>query len=286
MLTGGCVILSAASGGLISMLPYGCSQQEEAVTASRSIQPAQVANLEKIKLTILYDNVPYQKGLRKDWGFACLVEGLEKTLLFDAGRYDDLFMANLAALKVEPEQIDALFISHDHPDHIGGSLKLLGLRPQIDVALVDSFRSGYKKRVRKAGAVLTEIDQPQVVFGDCLSTGEMKSAVKREHALVIPTDEGAILITGCAHPGVVEMAARAKKISGQEVLLVAGGFHLMMDSGASIQKIAAQLKELGVRYLAPSHCSGGEALKILANLYGNRFLKSGLGRCITAEDLA
>lgn len=285
LVSGGRVLFGAAAGSLISGLPWGCASGDETDMARQPIQTARKVGLDTFRLTILFDNIPYLKGLRTEWGFACLVEGPEKTILFDAGRYDDHFMENLAALKIEPERIDALFISHDHADHTGASLKVLGLRPHIEVALVDSYRSGFKRKVRKIGAPLTEIDDPQPVFGDCLSTGEMKSAVKNEHGLVIPTDRGAILITGCAHPGVVEMVARAKQITGQEVVLVVGGFHLISDSPAGIGKIASQFKELGVRTIAPSHCTGGEALSILADRYGERFLKSGLGRTITAADL-
>ncbi len=77
----------------------------------------------------------------------------------------------------------------------------------------------------------------------------------------------------------------AIKITNQNVLLVSGGFHLVMDDGSSIRKKAMRLKELGVRHVAPSHCSGGEAMKIFAGVYGDRFLHSGAGRTITANDI-
>lgn len=56
----------------------------------------------------------------------------------------------------------------------------------------------------------------------------MKNFVRNEHSLVIFTDNGLIILTGCAHPGVVEIVERAKKITKQEVLLVAGGFHFLL----------------------------------------------------------
>ena len=48
---------------------------------------------------------------------------------------------------------------------------------------------------------------------------------------------------------------------------------------------AEQLMRLGVRHVAPSHCSGGEAIGIFADVFGSRFLKSGVGRVLTVDDL-
>ena len=120
--------------------------------------------LDNIRLTVVYDNVPYRKGMRTDWGFACLVEGLDKTILFDTGRYDNQFLSNLSKLQIDSHQIDELVISHDHPDHVGGTLELVKINNSINVTLAKSFPSGFKKAVEKVGASITEIEQPQTRF--------------------------------------------------------------------------------------------------------------------------
>jgi 7,8-dihydropterin-6-yl-methyl-4-(beta-D-ribofuranosyl)aminobenzene 5'-phosphate synthase len=84
---------------------------------------------------------------------------------------------------------------------------------------------------------------------------------------------------------VVEIVERAKLLTGSDVLLVAGGFHLLMDDAASIRKKASRLKALGVRFVAPSHCTGAEAIKILAETFASRFIHSGVGRTINGGDL-
>jgi len=278
-------LLSMATCAIYPSFLSGCSDQElDRNIADHISKNTRYADMGNLKLTVLYDNIPYKKGLRTDWGFSCLVEGIDKPILFDAGRYDDLFLSNLSKLQIDPHQIDNLFISHDHPDHIGGVMKFLEVRPQISVALVKSFRSGFKKAVRKLGADITEIDRPRLVTNNCFSVGEMKSFVKNEHALGIRTDKGSIILTGCAHPGIVEIVERTKKIINDEVLLVMGGFHLLRDGGSSIRKKATRLKELGVQYVAPTHCSGEEAQQVFAKLYSDRYLDSGLGRIITAND--
>jgi len=287
IIKGGRLLLGTATCSLFPGLASGCSNQElDPDIIARLIQNTENADIRNIKLTVVYDNVPYRKELRKDWGFSCLVEGLDKTILFDTGRYDNLFMSNLSGLKIYPHRIDELFISHDHPDHIGGAMKFLGIRNGINVSLVKSFPSGFKKEVKKTGANVTEVYQPSIVSKNCLSTGELKNFVKNEHSLVVLTNKGSIILTGCAHPNVIEIVKRTKMITNKEVLLLVGGFHLLMDSGSSIRRKALQLKELGVRHVAPSHCSGEEALKIFAEIYGDRFIKSGVGRIINTNDFS
>lgn len=284
---GGRFLLGTATCSLYPGFVSGCSKRElDPDMVAKLMQNMENVDIGNIKLTVVYDNVFYRKGLRKDWGFSCLVEGLDKTILFDAGRYDNLFMSNLSELKIDPHRIDEMFISHYHPDHIGGTLKLLGIRNGINVSLVKSSPSGFKKAVKKTGADLTEVYQPCIISRNCLSTGELKSFVRNEHSLVILTNKGSIIITGCAHPGVIEIVECAKMITNKEVLLLVGGFHLLMDSGSSIRRKALRIKELGVRHVAPSHCSGEEALKTFAEVYGDRFIKSGVGRKINFSDFS
>jgi 7,8-dihydropterin-6-yl-methyl-4-(beta-D-ribofuranosyl)aminobenzene 5'-phosphate synthase len=278
--------MGVAGWSLYQQLLWGCSSPEASRARISQIRSDTVdADIDGIKLTVVYDNYPYKEGLHIDWGFSCLVEGLDETILFDTGRFDDQFMANMDRLHIDPHRIDRLVISHDHPDHIGGTMKFLASRPDIDVAVVNSFRSGFKKAVQKRGASITAIDQPRVLTANTISTGEMKDFIRNEHALLIRTNLGLIILTGCAHPGVVEIVERAQTITAQEVLLVIGGFHLLADTEPDIRTIASRLKALGVDYVAPTHCSGGETRQIFATEFGRKYLDCGVGRTITARDL-
>jgi 7,8-dihydropterin-6-yl-methyl-4-(beta-D-ribofuranosyl)aminobenzene 5'-phosphate synthase len=113
----------------------------------------------------------------------------------------------------------------------------------------------------------------------------MHSMIKNEHALVIITDHGVVVITGCAHPGIVDILRRAKTLTGKEILLVMGGFHLMHDYPASIRSVIAAFEALGVQYVAPSHCTGEEAIRPFKRAFRNRYIESGVGKIITIDDL-
>ena len=248
----------------------------------RDLQPAP---LEQLRITITYNNIAFDPRLGTDWGFGCLIEGLEKTILFDTGRGAGLFMLNLKNLNIDPQTVDLVFLSHEHNDHIGGLNRFLETRSDLTVFLPRSFSSGFCKLADNAGAEVVRTHMPQKVCIHACSTGEMRSMIKNEHALLIITDRGVVVITGCAHPGIVKMVRRAKALTGKEILLVMGGFHLMHDYAESIRPIIADLKDLGVQYVAPSHCSGGEAMQLFKEAYQHRYIESGVGKIITEDDL-
>ena len=57
----------------------------------------------QLRITVVFNNVPYQTGLTTAWGFSCVIEGPEKTILFDTGADGDLLLANLEWLGIEPQ---------------------------------------------------------------------------------------------------------------------------------------------------------------------------------------
>lgn len=63
-----------------------------------------------------------------------------------------------------------------------------------------------------------------------------------------------------------------------------GGFHLGSKSEHEIQKIIANLKELGVIYVGPCHCSGDKARKLFQEAYGEKYLQVGAGRIIIISE--
>jgi 7,8-dihydropterin-6-yl-methyl-4-(beta-D-ribofuranosyl)aminobenzene 5'-phosphate synthase len=98
-----------------------------------------------------------------------------------------------------------------------------------------------------------------------------------EQALVVGTAEGLVVVTGCAHPGVVEMVRRAQQVGKGEVALVVGGFHLFGADRGRIAEVIGGLRALGVRRVAPCHCTGDLARRMFAEAFGDDFLPAGAG---------
>jgi len=106
-----------------------------------------------------------------------------------------------------------------------------------------------------------------------------------EQSLAVHTPEGLVLLTGCAHPGVENIVANARTLTGGDVLLVAGGFHLRSASPTEIDAVVAALVNLGVRHVAPSHCTGDGARQVFATTFGDRYHPSGVGTVLNLADL-
>jgi 7,8-dihydropterin-6-yl-methyl-4-(beta-D-ribofuranosyl)aminobenzene 5'-phosphate synthase len=175
-----------------------------------------------MKITIVYDNEA-NPGLKSGWGFSCLIEG-EERLLFDTGNSGRKLIYNMKQLNVEPKDIGKVAVSHNHWDHTGGLKKFLEANNKAQVFHPKSFS--------KCTKICTGI----------YSTGVLGTFIK-EQSLVINTQKGNIIVTGCAHPGLENIIEEAEQLG--TIYGVVGGFH-GFSRLEKLQKIAL---------IAPCHCT-------------------------------
>lgn len=240
-----------------------------------------------ITFTVVYDNNPHTPGLRTAWGFACWVEYGEMTVLFDTGGQGDILLENMAALKLDPLSLDAIVLSHNHDDHTGGLVTLLdmGITPVVYVPA--SFPKLFKNRVMDY-TQLEEVTESVSIGPHIRTTGEVDSRIP-EQALVVETAEGLVVLTGCAHPGIVSMVTQAQEISetrpNADIALVMGGFHLSLANQQTVSQIITEFQELGVKRVAPCHCTGDGARQLFAQTYGSRCTLAGVGSVFAIKAL-
>jgi 7,8-dihydropterin-6-yl-methyl-4-(beta-D-ribofuranosyl)aminobenzene 5'-phosphate synthase len=113
---------------------------------------------------------------------------------------------------------------------------------------------------------------------DC---SDVKLQNLKELSLSLTTTKGQALFVGCSHSGVELIAQQTKKETGKTIELLMGGFHLLPFNRQETQKIVNMLKnDLGIQKVAPGHCSGHLAFKLLKDAYQKDFLFAGLGEVI------
>ena len=101
-----------------------------------------------------------------------------------------------------------------------------------------------------------------------------------DQALVVNVrGKGLVIVTGCGHAGIVNIARHAMRLTGVgQVHAIVGGFHL---SGPAFEPIipatVAALTELAPRLIVPGHCTGWRAQHRLAAALPNAWLPSSSG---------
>ncbi len=236
-------------------------------------------SFQSVTLTVVYDNNPFDSRLKTAWGFACLVEVNGLKILFDTGGDGEILLDNMLLLGLDAHRVDVVVLSHIHGDHTGGLDALLALNDHLTIYIPRSFPDEFKTRI--AGrATLIEVSAAQPIASHIWTTGEMGTSPV-EQALIVETDKGLVVLSGCAHPGVVEIVKQARAYG--DVYLVIGGFHLSSKSAIEIEAIIADLKRLGVQKLAPCHCTGTEAIELFKAAFGADFIPAGVGAIITIQ---
>jgi 7,8-dihydropterin-6-yl-methyl-4-(beta-D-ribofuranosyl)aminobenzene 5'-phosphate synthase len=238
----------------------------------------------EITLTILYDNYKYEDGFKNSWGFACLIEGTGRTILFDTGGNDGNLMHNFKAAGKDPQDVDMIILSHIHWDHTGGLSEFLESKTGIDVYMPRSFPEEFIKGIEDQGAHPVLVSDAKKIGDNVWSTGEMGSDII-EQSLLIETPGGLVVLTGCAHPGIEAIVAKAMEIKNQQILLVMGGFHLLRTGTDAVELIAREFKNKHIQYAAPTHCSGDGTLRVFQEIFGEHYLKGGTGRVIQTAEL-
>jgi len=107
-----------------------------------------------------------------------------------------------------------------------------------------------------------------------------------EQAIVLNAKgKGLVVLSGCAHRGIVNTVKHAQKMTGMEkVHAVIGGFHLVGAKPEVIQKTIADIKAIGPEYVVPNHCTGFEAISAFAREMPDQFILNTAGtRYIIAE---
>ncbi|MBN1332706.1 MAG: MBL fold metallo-hydrolase [Synergistales bacterium] len=232
-----------------------------------------------LSLSILYDNLASAPGTTSGWGFSCLVRAGRESILFDTGAKGSLLMQNMGAMGIPPSSVSLVMLSHFHGDHTGGMDSFLAMNSNVTVYFPASFSSGFVERVLASGASAVPVSGPVEITRDIYSTGEMGREVK-EQAMAIDTDKGLVIVTGCAHPGFMEVIAHVRCISEKNIFMVVGGFHLESRSRVEIEKVLGYFHRQDIRYVCPGHCTGPIAEEMFKLEFGCRHIPMGTGRII------
>lgn len=227
-------------------------------------------------LTVLYDNYQYDSNCRTEWGYSCLIETPEIVVLFDTGGDPEILAHNIEALEINIQSIDCIVLSHEHWDHIGGLELIISQKPDIPVYVPGDFPYHVMSSIRSMGGDYHELGNATKI-SDSIAVTDTLDGPPVEQALIIKTGDGVILVTGCSHPGVHNLARNTFEITDEVIHLIIGGYHLGNTSNNILDTICDELDEIGVVSVSATHCTGDNAIEYFKDRYSENYYDSGVG---------
>jgi len=230
-----------------------------------------------VDITVLFDDVSHDAGLQAAHGAAYLIEGTSRTVLFDTGGDGHILLENMAKLGKDPKAVDAVVVSHAHWDHSGGLFAFIRQASSgIDVFVPKGVSKDFRTHAELLGAHIHVVDEPHAITDVIHSTGEMgeygMAKEKKEQGIVIDAVEGPVVITGCAHPGIIHMLERVDEMFEDKIHLVLGGFHLRDATDNALAAVIRELQGLGVSRVGPTHCTGEHQIEAFKDAWKSDFV--------------
>ena len=293
----GIIVLLAAGGLFLGMRQVWVKREIERQRDAILQQAPDLEATSSLEILPLYEEAVVNGDLISGHGVSYLLTTDKGSILLDVGNNPEKIkpsplLQNMDHLGKSLDEIDALVISHAHPDHLGG---------------VESWREGMVSigpNIRSTSGidifVPVELNDPKPVISNhptlispgVVTTGAIPyqevfplnfiDPISWEQALIVNlNDRGLVLITGCGHPGLKELINRAEDLYEQKVVAVVGGLHYG-DSEAP--DLAGQIvflleKQLELVALSP-HDSEAAALNAFRDAFPESFKVLEVGKPI------
>jgi 7,8-dihydropterin-6-yl-methyl-4-(beta-D-ribofuranosyl)aminobenzene 5'-phosphate synthase len=261
------------------------------------------------RLTVLVDDRADALGLAAEHGLALWIEHDGHKILFDTGASGRVLLANATALGIRLEEAEAACLSHGHYDHTGGLgalvPRLRGARLYAHPAAFGpryarsstgwrSIGIGLSRGALEAAGIHVHLsEEPQEVCpGACLTgevardaqfvpqtphlwadgpSGRQADPFHDDQALVLRGEDGPLVVSGCAHAGIINHCRAAARLMDDERLrAVVGGFHLVSGPPQLVQRTIEALRDLDVGAVHPGHCTGKAAMAALTQAFPGR----------------
>ncbi len=270
---------------------------------------------ESMIIKTLVENTSISESIASEHGLSLYIETKNYKILFDVGE-SNLFLENAEKLDVNISDVDYLIISHGHYDHGGGLRSFLQENTKAEVFIHNlAFQKHYAlksndeidyigldedlktdKRIIYTGDRFF-INKGIYVFSNITQKGPLPKSNSglltedngqviddiflHEQNLVIEEDDETVLITGCAHNGIINIIKHFYDMRGHMPSYVIGGFHLSSrlvgnENTETIDNIAEYLMDTNAKYYT-CHCTGIEPYKQLKAIMDESidYLKTG-----------
>ena len=260
-----------------------------------------------MRITVLIENTSCRADLCAEHGLSLLIEAAGHRILFDAGA-SPAFAENADCLGIDLNTVDMAILSHGHYDHGGGIARFLELNSHAPVWVnPHAFEPHFNATGKDIGLSPTLKGHPRIcpvpaaayalapgitlhpaglipcpypTAGEGMSTlidgARQPDDFRHEQYLLIEKAGKRILISGCSHRGILNIATHFRP----DILI--GGFHLAKAHAARIGETGSHLLSLPTRFYT-GHCTGEAATTRLQQLLGDRLVPFSTGQVIQID---
>jgi 7,8-dihydropterin-6-yl-methyl-4-(beta-D-ribofuranosyl)aminobenzene 5'-phosphate synthase len=202
--------------------------------------PLDMPELDFLELKVLVE-WQAEAGFISDAGVSYLFRTNLGTLLFDVGfgPTRPALTHNAAKLSFSPEQMDALTISHLHPDHMGGIPAYRTRQVTVPDSLLppESTPCFLPDQAQAGGFNVTVVEKPRMLAAGMASSGPLARSLfflgyTEEQALIARIKNiGLVVFTGCGHPTMEVILRMVKRLSNEPLYAIGGGLHFPVTGG-------------------------------------------------------
>lgn len=257
-----------------------------------------------MKIVTLVEDTAGNNQCQFEHGLSFYIETTKHKLLMDTGA-TDMSLQNARLLDIDLSQVDICILSHGHYDHSGGILPFTHINPSAKIYLKNSAGKDYynltdnkekyigiNKEILKLPQCIfikedTKIDEELFLFSGITGTkypakGNLKLKKKvddtflqdtfdHEQCLVITQGKQRILLSGCAHNGILNILDKYLELFHSYPDIVISGFHMIQKDGysaddiANIKNTAYALLETNATFYT-GHCTGQTAYNIMKEI--------------------
>ena len=265
-----------------------------------------------VKMIVLMEDTCGNPSCSYEHGLSVYVETDHHKLLLDTGA-SGKFLDNAKVLGVDPAKVDTLILSHGHYDHSGGILPFLEQNKTAQVYLQKSAGGDYFHGERYIGIDKKILEHPRVhlLQGDYqideqltlfsnikgrrfFPKSNLLLSEKNSDGTLVQDEFGheqclafeEVLISGCAHSGILNILDRYKELFGREPKLVVSGFHMMKkepydeEECAIIRGTARELTAYKDTKFYTGHCTGQPAFDMMKEIMGDQLVQIHSGNII------
>ena len=269
-----------------------------------------------IKIKVLLENCSINKNYKSKHGLSILIENNDQNILLDVGS-NNIFLKNAINNNINLKNVEQLFLSHNHIDHVGGINDFINFNNNCSIYLMDNIKNKYYIKIlflyipisikinEKYQSKITQLNEDMELNKNVYFLKNVVSKYRKptfnknlfkkinkklvndtfehEGILVIEDNNELLIFNSCSHNGILNTIETVKeKLPKKNIRAYIGGLHLFdppTKANESIEYLDYLINEIKKMdiNIYTGHCTGKYALSYMKKGLGDKIIEINTG---------